>query len=230
MSSRRRSGRRRHSWVFVLVLALAVALAGGAVWLVYFSDVLTVRTVSVAGNRALSARQVVKAAQVPMEVPMARQDLDAIAQRTTALPAVEQASVSRTWPRTLQVTVIERRPVLAVRQAEGYLLVDRLGVAYERRRSVPKHVVLADVNSSDRALLRDVGLVAAALPETLRSRIRSLSAGDPDRITLVLTSGVRVNWGNSADSVLKAQIVEALLKRKPSATIDVSSPHTPAIR
>ena len=172
----------------------------------------------------------VKAAQVPMEVPLARQDLDAIARRATSLPAVEQASVSRRWPRTLTVTVVERRPVLAVRQAEGYLLVDRLGVAYEQRRSLPKRVVLADVNAADRALLRDVGLVGAALPERLRSKVRTLAADDPDRITLVLKSGIKVNWGSAADSPLKAQIVEALLKRKPAATIDVSSPHTPAAR
>ena len=70
---------------------MVVALAGGAVWLVYFSDVLTVRTVSVVGNRALKADQVVKAAQVPMDVPLARQDLDAIARRATSLPAVERA-------------------------------------------------------------------------------------------------------------------------------------------
>jgi cell division protein FtsQ len=223
--------RRRRRWIGgVLVLVTVAALAGGAIWLVYFSDVLTVRTVSVVGNRALSARQVVHAAQVPMEVPLARQNLDAIAQSTTSLPAVERASVSRSWPRTLTVTVVERRPVLAVRQVGGYLLVDRLGVAYEQRRSVPRRVVHAHVNVADRALLRDVGLVATALPETLRSKVRTLSAGDRDRITLVLKSGVRVNWGSSADSPLKAQIVEALLKRKPAATIDVSSPHTPAAR
>ena len=64
----------------------------------------------------------------------------------------------------------------------------------------------------------------------MRSRVRTLAANDPDRITLVLRSGVRVNWGSSADSPLKAQIVEALLKRKPSATIDVASPHNPAVR
>ena len=222
--------RRRRRWVAVLVLAMVVALAGGAVWLVYFSDVLTVRTVSVKGNRALSPGQVVKAAKVPMEVPLARQDLDAIAQRATSLPAVEQASVSRSWPRTLTVTVVERRPVLAVRQAQGYLLVDRLGIAYEERRSMPKRVVLADVDVANRALLRDLGLVAAALPESLRGKVRTLTASDPDRITLVLKSGVRVNWGNSADSPLKAQIVQALLKRKPESAIDVSSPHTPAAR
>ena len=39
---------------------------------------------------------------------------------------------------------------------------------------MPKRVVLADVNAADRALLRDVGLVAAALPERLRSKVRTL--------------------------------------------------------
>ena len=43
----------------------------------------------------------------------------------------------------------------------------------------------------------------------------------------MLKSGVRVNWGSSADSPLKADIVIALLKRKPTASIDVSSPHNP---
>ena len=81
---------------------------------------------------------------------------------------------------------------------------------------------------ADRALLRDLGLVAAALPEIAAQQGPHLTASDPDRITLVLKSGVRVNWGNSADSPLKAQIVQALLKRKPAAAIDVSSPHTPA--
>ena len=46
----------------------------------------------------------------------------------------------------------------------------------------------------------------------------------------MLKSGIKVNWGSAADSPLKAQIVEALLKREPAATIDVSSPHTPAAR
>ena len=48
-------------------------------------------------------------------------------------------------------------------------------------------------------------------------------------MTVVLNNGVQVNWGTGADSALKADIVLALLKRKP-ATIDVSSPHNPAIR
>jgi len=126
--------------------------------------------------------------------------------------------------------VNERRPVLAVRDLNGYLLSDRNGVAYQLSPSVPNGVVVADVIATDRRLLREVAIVGSALPGSLRKKARTLSATDPDRITLMLKSGVKVNWGSSADSLLKADIVMALLKRKPAASIDVSSPHNPAAR
>ena len=88
----------------------------------------------VVGTHELTPAQVSFAAQVPIGVPLARQDLDAIAQRTTTLPAIEAATVTRDWPSTITVTVVERRPVLAVRQPEGYVLVDKSGVAYQTSR------------------------------------------------------------------------------------------------
>jgi cell division protein FtsQ len=39
-----------------------------------------------------------------------------------------------------------------------------------------------------------------------------------------------VAWGDSGDSELKAQVMAALIKRKPKSSIDVSSPHNPAVR
>ena len=90
--------------------------------------------------------------------------------------------------------------------------------------------MVADVIITEQRLLREVAIVGSALPGSLRKKASNLAATDPDRITLVLKSGVRVNWGNSTDSPLKADIVIALLKRKPTASIDVSSPHNPAAR
>jgi cell division protein FtsQ len=57
-----------------------------------------------------------------------------------------------------------------------------------------------------------------------------MTAGNRDSITLVLESGKTVTWGSSADSELKAQVVMALLNKKPKSSIDVSSPHNPAVR
>ena len=214
----------------VLIAALALVLVVAAGYAVFFSPLLVAEHVTVTGNRQVTRAEVIAAAQVESGKPLARQDVDAIAQRTLALPAVETATAVRKWPRTIEIAISERRPVLAVRDLNGYALVDRNGVAYQPSRFVPDGVVVADVIITEQRLLREVAIVGSALPGSLRKKASNLAATDPDRITLVMKSGVRVNWGNSTDSPLKADIVIALLKRKPTASIDVSSPHNPAAR
>ena len=60
--------------------------------------------------------------------------------------------------------------------------------------------------------------------------MRLITASSPDSIALILGSG-RTSPGEAhADSELKAKVVTALLKRKPKSSIDVSSPHNPAVR
>ena len=207
-----------------------MALLGGAIWLAYFSPLLVVRQVTVSGHQQLRSDQIAAAAGVPMGLPLARQDVDAIARRATTLPAVQVATVSRTWPDTITVTVTERRPLLAVRQQGGFALVDREGVAFAKSGSVPGGVLLAEVNPTNRPLLHQVGTVAVALPGGLRGQVSVLAATDAERISVKLKSGVKVNWGSAADSALKAEIVTALLKGKRTASLDVSSPHNPAAR
>jgi cell division protein FtsQ len=224
-----RSRRRRKALVFVAI-ALVVALLGAGVWGVYYSSALVTKRVNVIGTHKLTRTQVSLAAQVRIGVPLARQDLDAIAERTTTLPAIESAAITRDWPSTITVTVVERRPVLAVRQSSGgYVVVDKSGVAYQTQPVLTPEVVLAEVNPGDAALLSDVATVAAALPLKLRGKVDRITAGSRDSIALVMRSGLIVNWGGSSDSELKAQVVNALLKQKPKSAIDVSSPHNPTI-
>jgi cell division protein FtsQ len=219
--------RRRRRLAVILVLVLA--LLAGAGWLVGFSDVLAVERVEIRGAQRLTASSVRDAAAVPLGVPVARQDLTAIAGRVSTLPQIRSVEVSRSWPNTIRVVVVERRPVLGVREPEGFVLIDSHGVAFEIQPTLPKGVLQADVDPSNVAVLVEVGTVAAAIPAALRGRVESLQATSRSSVMVVLSNGVRVNWGTGADSALKADIVLALLKRKPS-TIDVSSPHNPAIR
>jgi cell division protein FtsQ len=227
--ARKRRSRRRMALAFI-VMMLVLALLGGSLWTMYFSTVLVTERVNVVGTFELTAAQVSLAAQVPLGVPLARQDLEAIAQRTSTLPAIETASVIRDWPSTITLAIVERRPVLGVQQPEGYVLVDKSGVAYQTRQVLPPKVVLAVVNPGDRSLLTEMATVAAALPNKLRSSVDRMTASNRDSIALVLDSGHTVSWGNSSDSELKAQIVIALLKREPRSSINVSSPHNPAVR
>jgi cell division protein FtsQ len=91
-------------------------------------------------------------------------------------------------------------------------------------------VVLADVSLTDVPLIREVAAVAAALPATMRGKVARITAAGRDNIVLSLKAGPKVSWGDSGDSELKAQVMAALIKRKPKSSIDVSSPHNPAVR
>lgn len=221
--------RRRRRWVGVLVAVLVVALLGTAGWLVAFSSVLATRQVTVTGNKILSAEEVRAAAQIPLGRPMARQNTDAIAARVAALRPVRSVQVTRSWPRTLVVTVQERTPVLAVAEPTGFTLVDEAGTTYLSVPTVPSGIVQAAVDPSNVLLLTDVGLVARALSPDLAKKVRIIEAGSTDGITLRLRDGDQVIWGSADESVLKAQVVSALLKRAAS-TYDVSAPHSPSLR
>ena len=92
-------------------------------------------------------------------MPLARQDLDAITERLTAVPSIETATVSRSWPNTITLTIVERRPVLAALQPNGYVVVDKYGVAYQTQPTLPPKVVLADVDTqSNRSSARSLSL------------------------------------------------------------------------
>ena len=95
-----RRSRRRKVLAFTSI-ALVLALLAASVWSVYFSTALVTKRVNVVGTHDLTPMQVSYAAQVPIGVPLARQDLDAIAERTTTLPPIESAAVTRDWPSTI---------------------------------------------------------------------------------------------------------------------------------
>ncbi|MCW2810707.1 MAG: FtsQ-type protein [Friedmanniella sp.] len=222
----------RHHRRVVLIAGVVVVVGLVAAWAILFSSLFAADTVQVSGARRLSRDTVRSAAQVPLGVPLARQDLGAIARRTAQLPQVESVSVSRSWPHGIVVQVTERQPVLGVEQPTGWLLVDRHGVGFETLSTLPTGVLQANVDPTDSALLTEVGTVAAALPKSLRSDVRHLDARGRDNLQLTLGSGVVVTWGSSAQSSLKAELLATLLtgKPKPRVSVDVSSPHDPAVR
>ncbi|HKN42936.1 MAG TPA: FtsQ-type POTRA domain-containing protein [Propionibacteriaceae bacterium] len=230
----RRRRKSRRSWrrkvVAVAAIVLVLSLIAGSLWIVYFSAILVTKRVTIVGTHQLTPAQVSFAVQIPLGVPLARQDVDAIARRATTLPVIDSAKVTRNWPNTITVTVVERRPVLAISQPNGYVLVDKAGLAYQTQSTLPLDVVLADVSPGDKPLLSQVAAVAKALPEKLRGKVSLITADSSDSILLMLTSGRTVTWGSSADSELKAQVVTALLNKKPRSYIDVSSPHNTALR
>src|SRR4051794_8435140 len=114
----------------LLYAALVLLVVGGGTWLVFFSSVVTVRDVSVRGNKTMSSIRVEAVAKAPIGKQLARVDLAAIQARVESLPAVKSVSVSRSWPHTIAISITERTPVAVVDRGAGLQAVDEDGVLF----------------------------------------------------------------------------------------------------
>jgi cell division protein FtsQ len=221
-----RQRRRQAAAPWLTIIVSAVVLGLFAV-VVYATPLLGVRDVEVRGNAIVSADQVRSAAAVPDGAPLASLDLKAVGRRVSTLVPVRTVKVGRSWPSTVVITVVERTPVAAV-PATGntYRLIDASGVVF---RSVPSRpaglavLVLTSPGPDDEGTRAGLS-VLAALNGPLRSALARLVVAAPTRISLELTDGRTVIWGDATDNADKA-IAAAALLGQPGKKIDVSAPN-----
>lgn len=212
--------------VAISVPLVVVALVAVVLW----TPVLGVRGVDVVGARTLTAAQVVAAARVPHGTPMARLDAAAVAARVRELTRVATVGVSRDWPSTVTITITERDPIGYLVESDGVHLVDRTGLDYStvtRRPAGLPRLTLTDVAPTD-PRTRAVVAVLGTLPAPLRTLVRTAGAKTPGSVTLGLTHGRTVRWGDATDSTRKAEVLAALMTRH-GTVYDVSSPALPTV-
>ncbi|MEU4197536.1 FtsQ-type POTRA domain-containing protein [Kribbella sp. NPDC026611] len=221
---------RWRSWLPWAVGGGLVLLAGVVVWLFYFSSVFAVSGVRVSGADTVPVATIEQTAAAPMGTPLAKVDLRSIADRVRTLPAVADAQVTRSWPNKVTIVVTERVPVVVVTDGSRYELVDATGTSFKTVPNHPAGLPEAKVTGVRRDVtIHSVVTVSAALPDTLRAQVSSISAASPDSITLNLGSGVKVVWGSSDDSARKAGVLSVLMKRS-AQVYDVSAPDLPVTK
>jgi cell division protein FtsQ len=203
------------------------------------SPLLGVRRVQVDGLGMLHADQVRKAAGIEPGTPLLRVDLAAAKARVARLPQVRSVEVTRGWPHSVVITVVERAAVAIVGQPGRRSLVDADGVLFDTvTGAAPAGVVPLDVaNPGPEDAATIAGLTAVgALPSGLRDQVALVAAPKADDIVVTLTDGTVVRWGGPEQSAAKAKALTALLDQiaagtvDPAATIDVSAPEAVVLR
>jgi cell division protein FtsQ len=234
-AARTRAERRRRI-KRVAAVVLAVLLAGTLGWLVWFSDVLAVHGVDVDGRATLKQSQVLKVAKVPDGEPLARVDLTAIEARIASMDRVESVDVSRSWPSTISIDLVERTAVMWATDGTQVRGIDRNGIDYRSYRRAPSSLVEAKIGAADPdERLRVTEAVATVVDEItrkdhgLRRQLQAVSATTKDSIELDLTEGRVVVWGSASKTRRKLEVLDSLLTID-AARYDVSAPDQPTTR
>lgn len=230
----RHDRRRRIKRIAIAVVAAVVALL--LVWVVWFSSVLAVRDVEVGGQTTYKKATILRAADVPNGRPLARVDLAEIQSRVARLERVESAKVSRSWPRTISIDVVERKAILFSRVTGTIRGIDREGIDFRSYSKAPRRLVEATITATDpdqrlettRSVAAVVDLVTREEPD-LRRSLQSVSAVSKDSIELDLTGGRTVVWGSEAKGRRKMEVLRSLLKID-ATRYDVSAPDQPTTR
>ena len=217
-------------------LGTALGLLGAAavlVWAVAFSPLLALRSgdVTVTGSDGtVQAADVQRIVAAHEGISLVRLDPAAMGREVAdSLVRVRTARVTRSWPHGVRVDLTMRRPIAVHEVEQGYEVLDSEAVVLETVPAPPSGLVtIAGQDGAEpdaRAVSAVTGVVGSLDAETL-ARVARGSAGATGQVTLVLSDGARVRWGDASESALKARVLKVLLSQRASV-YDVSSPHAP---
>jgi cell division protein FtsQ len=218
-------------WLAATVLLAVLGISGGVTWALLGSGLFAVRSVVVTGTRLVPESEVIAVADVQPGIPLIRVNTAQIAARVLSIRQILAVRVATSWPDRVVITVRERTAALAVPlPGGGFDLIDANGVIVQPAASRPPGLPVYTTTAAVSSLRGDPDVSAAAavvgaLPARLRSSVTSVTAPSPDQVTLQLTGGVTVVWGDADDAAAKAREL-AVLMQTHARYYDVSSPAT----
>lgn len=234
--------RPRRSRTLLLWVALVLALAGGMVFLFFYSAAFVVKDFTVSGGREEVNASAEQLALIPNGRPLARVSESRVSERVLADPRIASVDLELDWPSGVHMTVTERDPVVALRGSGETWLADAGGRVFEQVEQPSRRLPLISVQGTAPSELSPE--TVSGLAELWRLRPDpadlegDLSAPRVDRdgaVTMTLDQ-VKIVWGPVVENQKKWQVVEALIGQESidpqgalPVTIDVRNPDAPVV-
>lgn len=185
------------------------------------------------GTQRLSAEKLVSTLQPLLEKPLTMVSNQEVADLLAGFELIETFALQAEPPNTLRVKVRERQPLLIISQSGQRQMFDAAGVRIAVATAEDELPVFDFQGNTQRdpRFAHAVELLLS-LPLDTYSAISSVSVSEQLTSQFVLKeSGIRVFWGANSEPLLKAEVLDSLLKTSGDKVrrIDVSSPNAPVV-
>lgn len=232
-------------WFRLALFFLVCALAG---YLLAQSPIFNLRHIEVVGNDTLTAEQVIAHTGLEYGQHIYEVNLGLIENLIKTDPWVDQVSVKRKLPSTIEITVTERVAVAMVQTAYGLLQVDKDGYVLKAQRLVDGMPLMLITGVSDipegvlpgqkiesESLQQGLNVIAL-MNEEAASVISELDVTTPQKIIAQNIYGVEWRIGDGSDFLRKFEICKQITLSEEEAGrlglvayIDASLPDKPTM-
>ncbi|CAB4626612.1 unannotated protein [freshwater metagenome] len=227
---------RRARRIAASLTAVAILILLGIVGVATFSPLLAIKEIYVSGTDRIKPEQISKALQGHIGTPLPMLSEQEIAASLESFELIESFSATAAPPNGLQIRISERQAICIVASEGQRWLFDPAGVKIAKATTAD---LLPEISISENPLnsqrFRNAMDVLMALPEDLLDQVEYIEAKSKDDVEMSLrsSSNQRIIWGDSSDSALKSNVLQALMRnhrKSQSVTFDVSSPNVPVVR
>lgn len=211
-----RSGRRLFKgFLFLAACGLIMAI-------VVYTPIFTLKHVEVSGTAYLTQDQICEIGRIHMGEPLFQLQTDAVAQNLMHDLRIESAVVKRHLPDSLEIEVVERKPVATVACDYGYLDLDHTGkilAAYRALHSVPIPLITGTQVSGlylgddveDKNIKKVLYFLSQIDLEAL-NQISEVNIANPDAVVAYANSSVQIRLGKLDRLDEKAQLTADFVK------------------
>lgn len=199
----------------------------------FFTPLFAIKQITVVGTQRLNAEKLISTLQPLLDKPLTMVNNQEVADLLAGFELIETFALQAEPPNTLRVKVRERQPLLILNQSGQRQMFDAAGVRIAVATAEDDLPVFdfQGNTQSDPRFSHAVELLLS-LPFETYSAISAISVSDQLTSQFVLKkSGIRVFWGANNDALLKAEVLDSLLKTSGDKVkrIDVSSPNAPVV-
>lgn len=223
----------------VLGVIAAIALM---VWLLLFSPVtkVTSSTVTIKGaTQWVPKDQVASIAAKNVNTSLFLVSSGDISSEILKLPGAKDVSISKGFPNSITIEVIEKAPTALLKDSQGTLtVVDSKGSIIATVKDPIAGVPLIEVENTNRDLtgraVKQALSVLSAVPADLLKTLVQVTAMTQDSVTTQTDQGITIVWGNASHMDLKTAVVQKILADSAvlgtNTSIDVSAPERPIMK
>ncbi|MBX3311933.1 MAG: FtsQ-type POTRA domain-containing protein [Microbacteriaceae bacterium] len=213
---------------FFVCLGLVMVIA-------IYTPLFAVRNIQILGTERIDPAQVVASLSHLEGVPLPQVENEMISEQLSDFKTVASFTISRELPNTLIVHIVERKEIAAVRIASGYELIDAAGVVLGESETRPNGIpeILVQNLSAEDIVFKEVMQVLLSFPQSLSEELVGITGTTKDNLTITLTTGQRVIWGDASQSELKNAVLEVLREANGNSRdliYDVSAPNSPVVK